>query len=73
MFTPCRIAFAPARKQYLIGVLFTHENGNFGAISVTGRGRAVQISKVESHISDIGFHTVPDTFSSRYKKVSGKV
>ena len=31
MFTLCPKAFAPAR----IGPLFTHENGDFGAISVT--------------------------------------
>ena len=34
----------PVRKPYRIGLLFTHENGDFGAISVT--------AKVESHISD---------------------
>ena len=27
----------PARKSYQIGLLFTHENGDFGAISVTER------------------------------------
>ena len=28
-----RIAFAPARKSYQIGLLTTHKNGDFGAIS----------------------------------------
>ena len=42
MFTLYRRAFAPAR----IGPLFTHENGDFGAISVTERNYAPPISKV---------------------------
>ena len=29
-----RLAFAPARKPYQIGPLFTYKNGDFGAISV---------------------------------------
>ena len=52
LFTRYRIAFAQARKSYCIGLLFTHKNGDFGAISVMGRGRASLISKVKSHISD---------------------
>ena len=35
-----RIAFAPARKPYRIGGLFTHKNGDFGAISLTDRSCA---------------------------------
>ena len=31
------IALAPARKPYQKGLLFTHKNGGFGAISVTER------------------------------------
>ena len=31
MFTLYWIAFAPARKPYRIRLLFTHENGDFGA------------------------------------------
>ena len=30
-------AFAPARKSHRIRLLFTHNNGDFGAISVTER------------------------------------
>ena len=53
MITQCRIvAYAPARKPYRIGLLFTHKNRDFGAISVTERICAVPISKVEIHISD---------------------
>ena len=52
MLTLYRIAFAPARKSYRIRILFTHKNGDFGAISVTERNYAAPISKVESHISD---------------------
>ena len=50
MFTLNRIAFAPARKPYRIGLLFTYENGDFGTISVTERSYAAPISKVVSHI-----------------------
>ena len=32
-----RIAFAPARKPYRIGLLFTQMNGDFSAVSVTAR------------------------------------
>ena len=46
------IALARARKSYQIGLLFTHKNSDFGAISVTERSCAAPISKVESHISD---------------------
>ena len=35
MFRLCLIAFALARKQYRIGLLFTYNKGDFGAISVT--------------------------------------
>ena len=35
MFTLYRMALASARKPYLEGLLFTHKNGDFGAISVT--------------------------------------
>ena len=52
LFTLCRMAFAPARKPYRIGLLFTHKNRDFGAISVTERSCAAQISKVETHIFD---------------------
>ena len=47
------IAFAPARKLYWIGLLFTHKNDYGGVISVTERSCAAPISKVETE-SDIG-------------------
>ena len=52
MFTLYWIAFALARKSYWIGLLFTHKNGDFGAISATERSYAAPISKVKSYISD---------------------
>ena len=64
MFTLYRIAaFAPTRKPNRIGPLFTHENGDFGAISVTERScHAALISKVESHTSyRIGVYTLDTT------------
>ena len=41
--------YAPARKPYRIGLLFTHKNRDFGAISVTERICAASISKAEIH------------------------
>ena len=35
MLTLYRITLAPARKPYRIGLLFTHNNGDLGEISVT--------------------------------------
>ena len=35
MFVLYRTAFAWTRKSYRIGLLTTHKNGDFGAISVT--------------------------------------
>ena len=55
MLTLYQIAFAPTQKSYRIGLLFTHKNGDFGAISVTGRSCPVPISKVKRHILD-GFY-----------------
>jgi len=40
------------RVWYRIGLLFTHKNGDFGAISAAERSCAAPISKVERHISD---------------------
>jgi len=53
MFTLYRIAFASVRKPYREGLLFTHENGDFGAISLTERNCAAPISIVEYHISEL--------------------
>ena len=44
--------YEAAMRSYRIGLLFTHKNGDFGAISVTEGSCAVPISKVERHISD---------------------
>ena len=52
MFTLCRMALPSARKPYLMGLLFTHKNGDFGAVSVMKRSCTAPISKVERHISD---------------------
>ena len=59
----------PARKLYRIGHLFTHENGDLGAISVTERSCAALVSKVTYRI---GVHTIPDdsTFSLPHEKQS---
>ena len=57
--------FWPARKPDGIGLLFTHKNGDFGAISVTERSCTAPISKVESHISG------RCSFSCRHEKLSG--
>ena len=59
----------PARKSYRIGHLFTHENGDLGAISVTERSCAALVSKVTYRI---GVHTIPDdsTFSLPHEKQS---
>ena len=53
MFTLYQVAFALAKNwPYRIGLMFTHKNGDFGAISVAGRSYEAPISKVESDISD---------------------
>ena len=49
-----RIVLAPARKPYRIGLLFTHRNGDFSAISVTKRSCAAPFWKVERHTDWIG-------------------
>ena len=64
-------AFAPARKQYWIGLLLTLKNiSDSGAISVTERGCTASISKAESHISDKSVHTIQDSFLFRHEKLS---
>ena len=51
-FTHHWITFVRGRKLYRIGLLFTHENGNFGAISVTERSCTAPILRVKDHLSD---------------------
>ena len=60
------MAFAPAQKPYRIGLLFTHMNGDFGAISATAGSCAAPISKEESHISDRCSYYA-DSYSCRHK------
>ena len=52
MFTLVQIAFAPTRKLYRTGLLFTHKSGDSGAISVTARSCSAPHWSVEGHISD---------------------
>ena len=56
MFILYQTPIATARKPYRIEPLFTHNNSDFGAISITKRSRAATISKVESQISDSCSH-----------------
>ena len=46
-------ALVPAGKPNRIGLLFTLKNSDIGAISVTERGWAASISKVEHQISEV--------------------
>ena len=47
MFTLYEIAFAQTRNPERIGPLFTHDNGDFDAISVTKRScAAMQMTKM---------------------------
>ena len=66
MFTPnaYQIAFAPARKPYCIGLLFTYtcENSDFGVISVLEQSCPMLISRVESHILDRSSHSTREHF-----------
>ena len=50
MVTLYWIAFVPPRKSYQIGIMFSHMNGDFDAISMTERNCVTPISKVESHV-----------------------
>ena len=68
MFTLYRIDFAQTRKPYRIGLLFTHNNGDFGAISVTKR-RCPALSlnwRVKYRIS---VHTIPHRFCADTKTI----
>ena len=52
--------------------MFTHKNGDYGAIYVTVRSYAALICKKESHISN-GVHTLPEILSRRKEKLSSIV
>ena len=54
-----RKAFAPAQNPYRVELLFTHMNGDFGAISVTERSSAMPISKWKGTY-EISVHTIPE-------------
>ena len=56
-------------KRYRIGLLFTHKNRDFGAISVTEGNCATPISKVESHISDRCSYYIGDLFVSAQQSI----
>ena len=52
VFLLYRKAFAPPRKSYRTGLLFTHKADCGGATSATKRNYVAPISKVECHIPD---------------------
>ena len=59
-----RIAFAPARKLLRTGLLFTHNNGDFGEIFVTERNMAVPCRSLKWRVTyQIGVHIIADSFS----------
>ena len=60
------VAFASIQKPFRIGLLFTHKNGDFGAISVTARSFHAPISKWKVTYR-IGVHTIPHGLSCRHK------
>ena len=56
MFTLYRIAFAQTRKPDRIGLLFTRDNGDFDAISMTKRsGVAMQMRKMDKVKIDLKY------------------
>ena len=59
MFTLYRIAFALAQEPYRIGVLFTKNNDDFGAISDRARFCCADLLSGESY--RMGVHTVADS------------
>ena len=78
MFTLYRmlpqIAFAPVRTLSPIRLLFTHKNGDFGAIFVTERGCAAPRRSLKWGVPHrIGLRPVPVTSSCRQEKLSGVV
>ena len=70
IFTLCRMALASARKPYRIDIVFTHKNGDCGAISIKERSCTAPISKMEPHISDKFFATLWCNVN-RYSHCSG--
>ena len=61
MFTLYHIAFAPARKPYQIGLLFTQKNGDLGVVSVMERSCSRPIVERKWRVTyRIGVHTITD-------------
>ena len=68
MFTLYGIAVAPAQKPYRIGLLFTHKNGDFDAISVRERScPALSLNRRVTY--GISVHTIPDRFCAGTKTI----
>ena len=68
------MTFAPARKLYRIGLLFTHKTSEFGAISVAERNWASPRRSLMWRVKyRIGVHTITESFSSQREKLSEKV
>ena len=68
MFTLYCIAFAPSPRPYRIGHLFTHNNSDFGGVSVTERS----CPELPLHWRvkyGISFHTIPDRFCADTKTI----
>ena len=52
LFTIYQTSFAPARKPYRIGLMFTHKNSDFSAIFVRERSCTAPTLNEDLHISD---------------------
>ena len=58
-----RIALGLALRPYWMGLLFTHDNGDFGAVPATERlTHAAPILSVDRHISGSFFCVIPRVF-----------
>ena len=68
VFTLYRIDLAQTQKSYRVGLLFTHNNGDFGAISVTERScPALSLNWRVTY--GISVHTIPDRFCTDTKTI----
>ena len=60
--------FMSSRKPYRIGLLLTHMNGDFGAISATAGSCAAPRRSLERRVTyRIGVHTMSDSYSCRHE------
>ena len=65
-------SLARARKPYRIGLLFTHKNGDCGAVSIIERSRAAPRRCHKRRVTNrMGVHSNRDIFSCRHEKLSG--